>query len=117
LLVYLATPYSKYPLGVEQAFINAAKLAAQLLLTGLKVYSPICHCHSLATYGGINALDHSIWLPFDEAMMARCDVLIVAQMEGWQESVGIKHEIVFFEAAQKPIFDLNVKTLGMVKRK
>lgn len=117
MLAYLATPYSKYPLGVEQAFIDAAKLAARLLLTGIKVYSPICHAHPIAIYGNINSFDHSIWLPFNELMMARCDALIVTHMDEWQESVGIKYEIMWFEKAEKSVFDLNIDTLMMVKRK
>lgn len=116
-LCYLATPYSKYPPGIEQAFVDAAKLAALLLPSGLKVYSPIAHTHPLAIHGKIDPLDHAIWMPFDEAMMTAADVLLVAHMHGWQESYGIAHEIRFFENAGKPIFDLDPKTLVMTKRK
>ena len=115
-LAYLATPYSKWKLGPEAAFIEASKLAARLLVSGVKVYSPIAHTHPLAYYGGLDLLDLSIWLPFDEAMMERCDVLIVAHMDGWQESKGIAHEIEFFKRAEKPIFDLDPETLVMTKR-
>jgi hypothetical protein len=115
-LAYLATVYSKHKLGLEAAFIEASKLAARLLVSGIKVYSPIAHTHPLAYYGGLDLLDLSIWLPFDEAMMERADVLIVAHMEGWRESKGITHEIAFFERAEKPIFDLDPETLSMVKR-
>ena len=44
-LAYLATPYSKYPAGLQQAFVDAAKLAALLLRSGMNVYSPIAHTH------------------------------------------------------------------------
>jgi hypothetical protein len=115
-LAYLATPYSKWKLGLEAAFIEASKLAARLLVSGIKVYSPIAHTHPLAYYGALDLLDLSIWLPFDEAMMERADVLIVAHMDGWQESKGIAHEIVFFEREGKPIFDLDPETLVMTKR-
>src|ERR1035437_2595568 len=101
MIAYLATPYSKYPGGVNDAFIAAAKLGARLLLIGVKVYSPIAHTHPIAMHGNINPLDHSIWLPFDEAMMALASSLIVAHMHGWQESRGITHEIAFFENAKK----------------
>lgn len=115
-LAYLATPYSKWKLGLEAAFIEASKLAARLMITGVKVYSPIAHTHPLAFYGGLDPLDRSIWLPFDEAMMEAAQVLIVAHMDGWQESKGIAHEIAFFERAEKPIFDLDSETLVMTKR-
>lgn len=116
-LSYLATPYTKYPDGPEQAFRDAASLAARLLRIGLKVYSPIAHTHPIAVYGNIDPLDLSIWLPFDEAMMIAADVLIVAHMAGWKESRGIAHEIQFFEESHKPIFDLEPKTLLMVRRR
>lgn len=115
-LAYLATPYTRYPAGIERAFTDAAKLAARLLHAGVKVYSPIAHTHPLAVYGDLDPLDHSIWLPFDEAMMAKADVLIVARMEGWAASKGIAHEIQYFADRHKPIFDLDPVTLTMTRR-
>ncbi len=117
-LCYLATPYSKYKRGnIEQAFVDAARLAAALLTSGLRVYSPIAHTHPLAVYGELDPLDHSIWLPFDEAMMEAADCLIVAHMDGWDVSFGIAHEIEFFDKANKPIFDLDMTTMAMTLRK
>ena len=116
-LCYLATPYSKWTAGLEDAFVQAAILAARLLTAGLKVYSPIAHSHPLAVHGNLDPLDHNIWLPFDEAMMHAADVLLVAHMDGWRESKGVAHEIDFFDREGKPIFDLNPQTLTLVKRK
>lgn len=112
-LYYLATPYSKYRGGIEVAFRHAAELAANLLKAGHKVYSPIAHTHPLAVYGELDPLDHSIWLPFDEAMMRVCDSLLVAHMDGWKESKGVLHEIAHFTKAGKPIFDLDPVTLAI----
>lgn len=102
-LCYLATPYSKYKPGIHMAFVEASIFAARLLQHGIKVYSPIAHTHPLAIYGNIDPLDHSIWIPFDEAMMEVSEALLVAMMEGWHGSKGITHEINFFERAGKPI--------------
>jgi len=116
-LCYLATPYSRYFDGdLERAFVDASKLAAKLLLAGVKVYSPIAHTHPLAIHGNLDPLDHSIWLPFDEAMMDAAHILIVAHMDGWQESKGVAHEIEFFEKRGKPIYDLDPVTMTMAKR-
>lgn len=109
-LVYLATPYSKYKLGLEWAFIDACRLAGRLLQKGLKLYSPIAHTHPIAIYAEIDPLDHKVWLPFDEAIMAKSDCLLVAMMEGWEDSYGIAHEIGVYKASQKPIYYLNVET-------
>ena len=111
-LCYLATPYTKYPAGIEQAFVDAAACAARLLKAGVKVYSPIAHTHPLAIHGGLDPLDHSIWLPFDQAMMDAADALIVAHLPGWNESFGVAHEIDFFAKAGKPIVHIHPVTLA-----
>jgi hypothetical protein len=115
-LAYLATPYSKFTEGPEAAFRAACRLSAKLLCAGVTVYSPIAHTHPIAKFGALDLLDHSIWLPFDEAMMGAAKVLIVARMPGWEESVGIAHEIKFFKERSKPIYDLDPDTLHMVRR-
>lgn len=109
-LVYLGTPYSKYPTGLEAAFRDAAALAAKLLKMGIKVYSPIAHTHPIAQYGQIDPLDHSIWLPFDQAIMDKAGAMLVAKMPGWRESKGIAHEIGVFAQAEKPVFYLDIDT-------
>lgn len=114
--VYLATPYSRFPDGLEAAFIEAAKLAARLMAKGVRVYSPIVHTHPMAVFGEIDALDHSIWMPFDEAMMEACCALAVAQLPTWEQSKGVKHEIDYFELAGKPIFFLDPHTLHATPR-
>lgn len=117
-LCYLATPYSKYKGGdITAAFEDAARLAAKLMQAGIKVYSPIAHTHPLAIFGKIDPLDHAIWMPFDEAMMDAAAVLIVAHMDGWEESHGIADEIEFFERRGKSIYDLDPDTMVMAKRK
>lgn len=110
-LGYLATPYSKYPQGLEVAFRDAARLAARLLRQELRIYSPIAHTHPLAIHGMLDPLDHSLWLPFDEAMMERADYLLVAEMEGWRDSKGIAYEIAFFSRAGKSLYRVDPVTL------
>ena len=115
-LVYLATPYTKYPAGIHQAFADAAELAARLLTLGVRIYSPIAHCHPLSLYGNLDPLDHATWIPFDEAMMAAAEILVVAHMLGWEESKGVAHEIDFFTRAGKPVFHLDPDFLQVTKR-
>lgn len=110
-LVYLATPYTKYEGGIDVAFRDAAVLAAHLLKARCRVYSPIVHCHPIAVQGGLDPLDHDIWIPFHAPMMDAASALLVAQMEGWRESHGVTHEIKVFARAQKPIFYLDPAAL------
>lgn len=108
-LVYLATPYSKWAGGIEDAFQQAAAVAASFLKAGVKVYSPIVHTHPIAVYGGLDPLDHSVWLPFDATMMDFAEALAVAKMAGWEQSVGIRHEIDVFTKAGKPVYYVDIK--------
>lgn len=115
-IAYLATPYSKFKPDPAAAFRAACKIAAHLVCAGIKVYSPIAHTHPIAVHGALDLLDHAIWLPFDEAMMEASSVLIVAHLEGWNESIGIAHEVKFFEERGRPIYDLDPRSLMMVRR-
>lgn len=106
-LIYLATPYSKWSEGITMAFVEAAKITAELLKHGYKVYSPITHTHPIAMYGNVDPYDHHVWLPFDKAVMDRADALLVAKMPGWDTSKGVAFEIETFQKAGKPIFFLD----------
>jgi hypothetical protein len=108
---YLASPYSKYERGLEAAFAVACQAAALFVEAGIPVYSPIAHTHPIAVIGGINPLDHSIWLPFDHPMMVAAKGLIVLMADGWQDSYGMKVEIDQFKAAGKPTIFMEVGKL------
>jgi hypothetical protein len=112
--LYLGTPYSKYPAGIEQAFIDACKLCGDLLRRGLKVYSPIAHTHPIAIHAGIDPLDLGVWLPFDEMRMERADAMLVGKMPTWEISSGIRHEIDAFKRAGKPVYYLDPAALDEV---
>lgn len=102
-LAYLATPYSRHPAGMECAHHQACRAAGELIRRGARVYSPIAHSHPIALHGGLDPLDHAIWLPQDQAMMDASDELWIVQMPGWDDSYGIEQERKAFQAAGKPI--------------
>jgi hypothetical protein len=101
---YLATPYSKYKDGIEEAFKEACKQTGYLIRNSLPVYSPIAHTHPIAIHSYMDPYDHSIWLKLDEPMMDNAYGLIVCMLDGWEDSYGVKHEIEHFTKAKKPIF-------------
>lgn len=101
---YLATPYSKWKAGIDDAFELACREAARLIKAGVPTYSPIAHTHPIAKIGGIDPLAHDIWLPADRPMMDAAVGLIVLRADGWEDSYGIAEEIKVFKAAGKPIF-------------
>lgn len=110
-LIYLATPYSRYPEGIEAAFVKASAITADLMRAGVRVYSPIAHTHPIAVHGKVDPYDHSIWMPFDEAIMERSDAILVVTMPTWEQSKGIAHEIEFFERRERPQFRLDPNTM------
>lgn len=114
-LIYVGTPYTRYVGGIEAAFQDACKLTARLLREGLKVYSPIAHTHPIAIHGGIDPLDLSVWLPFDAAIMAKSDTMLIGKLPGWLISTGVQYEISVFSGAGKPIFAIDPDTLRIEK--
>ena len=102
--IYLATPYSKYPRGIDAAFEEACKVTAYLIQQGVRVFCPIAHTHPIAMHGGIDPLDHAIWIPADKPFMDGAAALLVCQMESWEKSYGINIEIKEFQAAGKNVY-------------
>lgn len=100
---YLATPYSQYPSGVNQAFIDACAAAAWCVKRGIGMFCPIVHTHPIAIYGDIPLKDHGIWLPADQPMMDAAACMLICEMPGWRESHGIQHEMRVFAQANKPV--------------
>ncbi len=108
---YLATPYSKYPYGIEEAFRLAVLQRGLLLKEGIPVFSPIIHSHPVALMCAIDPFDHSIWLPAEEPILKCASGLIMVMAEGWESSYGMTKECEAFGAAGKPIIYM---TPGMI---
>lgn len=100
---YLATPYSKYPGGIDEAWKMACRVTAELIRARIKVYSPIAHTHPVAIYGELDPLDHNIWLPADQPMMDAAKGLLIYRAPSWEISKGIAAEIAEFTRAGKPV--------------
>lgn len=100
---YLATPYTRYPDGIEAAFVCASKAAADLIRLGIGVFSPIAHTHPVGIHGGIDPMDLDLWLKCDAPLMAGAHGLIVFKLDSWETSRGVAHEVEVFGRAGKPI--------------
>jgi hypothetical protein len=99
---YLATPYSKFPGGKEEAFRLACLAAAQCYAEGILVFSPIAHTHCIAVIGGLDG-SYQQWQIFNEVMLRASLGMIVVEMEGWDVSDGIEAETVWCTENKKPI--------------
>lgn len=108
---YVGSPYSKYTEGLDAACSDVCKVMAWLLSHKIPCFSPIAHTHPIAVHGGIDPRDHSFWLPADLPMMKGAHGLIVAEMDGWEESYGVNWEMEQFKIMGKPIWYLNLETM------
>lgn len=100
---YLATPYSKWYGGLNDAWKLACIETGRLIAQGVPVFSPIVHTHPIALANRMDPLDHSIWLLTDRTLMDAASGLIVMKMWGWRSSKGVQEEIRVFQEAGKPI--------------
>ena len=105
-LIYLATPYTFYRHGIDDAWRDACELASYLMIAGHSVYSPIVHSHPISEVSSLDPMDGKLWERFNAPMLAAADILVVAHLDDWDRSAGIAHEISVFEAAGKPIVHL-----------
>ena len=107
---YLASPYSRYPAGLDAAYTDVARLAGRLMALGYHVFSPIAHCH---TAGRLEQLPptHEFWLALDFKFIDRTDALLVAMLPGWDVSDGVTAEIDYARRTGKPVYFLNPETL------
>ena len=101
---YIATPYSKYPGGLEEAFLLAVRTRGLLVKAGIPCFSPIIHSHTVAKECDIDPFSHAIWLPAEKPIMVCATGLIMVMAEGWKESYGMEEERKAFEAMGRPIF-------------
>jgi len=109
--VYIATPYTKYRLGIQEAWKAAVDVCGRLKHEGVVLYSPIVHSHPIAVMGGIDPLDFKMWIKDNESQVADADAIAVIQLEGWEESYGVKVEIDAFKAAGKSLYLVHPVTL------
>jgi hypothetical protein len=103
MISYLAGPYSSPHIHIrDRRYQQISAVAAELMRRGEWIYSPITSCHHLAIDYEL-PYDADFWLKHDLAFLARCDRMIVLQLEGWDESVGVKREIEFATEKNIPI--------------
>jgi len=101
-LIYLATPYSHpSPRVRELRFRASARIAGELMKMGWRVFAPIAMTVPIEEEIGNHLMDW--WLEHDYAFATNCSLLVVGQLPGWDKSIGVKHEIVWFKKMRKPI--------------
>lgn len=91
-IIYLASPYSHHSPAMRRwRYVQVCKVTARLMREGYLIYSPIVNSHPLTLYG--LPTDWEYWRAMDEAMLRRCDALVVLKLPDWEQSQGVAAEI------------------------
>lgn len=112
-LLYVATPYTKFAGGIDEAARQAAVAAGHLMAEGHLVFSPITHSHEISKVSGLDPLDPEFWKKIDAPFIEACDALVVVTMDGWDVSNGVIGEIGAFSGAGKPVVYLKPEEVGL----
>lgn len=94
-MIYLGAPYShKNPEVMLERYYKITEYTADLMKKGYAVFSPITYGKPIAD---LHDLPHTyeFWLSFDLKMLEACSEFWVLQLDGWEESKGLKAEIEF----------------------
>lgn len=92
-VIYVASPYSHPDAKVrEYRYERVRAFTASLLRRNLTPFSPIVYCHELAKDFSLPT-DAESWKRFNDQMLSLSVAMVVLCLEGWQESLGVTHEI------------------------
>jgi len=103
-MIYIASPYSDKSFAVrEKRHRSVEALTAFLLRNKVWCFSPIVHCHELATQHEMPT-DHAYWKEYDEHMLSISTAILVHEQEGWENSVGVTEEIKYANSINLRLF-------------
>lgn len=102
--IYLACPFSHPDPKVRtQRVEQVDKKAAELMMQGYLVFSPLSHSYPISKHCNVDPCDHKFWLRQDLWVLASCDELHVLCLDGWKESIGIDAEGEYAVSLNKKI--------------
>lgn len=106
-MIYLAGPYShEDPKVREQRFEALTKRAAELMIDGFTVFSPITHGHAIAERHDL-PLEFEWWQNQCLDMLSRATSMVVLRLDGYAESKGVAAEIAHAEKMKITIEFMN----------
>lgn len=91
-MVYLASPYTdEHPEIMEIRYGHVMEITAYLIRKGYVVFSPIVHCHVLANKY-LLPKNFEFWQKYNESAIVSCESFMVAAIDSWEKSVGVRSE-------------------------
>ncbi len=101
-MIYLASPYSHPSAEIrELRYTAVCRVAADLMRSGMLIFSPIAHTHGIALHGLPGGWDY--WERYDRWMLSRCVSMLVLRLDGWDSSQGVAAESALAEELGKRV--------------
>jgi len=92
--IYLACPYSHKNKDIRKYRVKMAnRKAAELMIAGNIVFSPLSHSHPISECFNTSPRGHAFWLKQDLWILDICDELHILCLPEWEKSIGIAIEI------------------------
>ena len=102
-LIFLSSPYSHPDKRVvELRCLETTKYVAEQVSIGNTMFSPIIYGHELLKHKDMPS-DWEFWKNFCVSFMSRCSEVWVLQLDGWEESNGVKSEIEIAKELNIPV--------------
>lgn len=96
-VIYIGCPYTGTDDQKQKRYEEVTSFAAKLVESGNIVYSPITHSHPIESRMN-KKMSSGEWVKFDAPFMEICNRMIVVMMDGWENSLGLRHEIAYFRS-------------------
>ena len=114
--IFMASPFTKFGRGHAGAYLDICKIASRFYLRyAVSVFSPISNCYGMCHHGDLPITGNQFWHEFNYPFVKACGALVIAKMDGWDESFGVADERNSFRAAEKPIYYMDVETLELTQ--
>ena len=114
-MLYIAAPYSKLGDGQKHDVMRiVSDWAIELARKHVLCYSPLTYSSYMQLAEEIayhNTIDDAYWRTHGLKMLSGCDALLVLQIQGWEESVGVQAEIEHAMSEGKPIYQCENKVV------
>lgn len=92
-MIYVASPYTHSDKKIEASRYDlVSDYCAKLIIDGYVPFSPIVYCHLLSVRHILPGLV-DFWWDFNLDFMRAAKEMHVLQIDGWQESKGVRQEI------------------------
>jgi nucleoside 2-deoxyribosyltransferase len=105
-VVYLAAPYSDPdPRVIEERMEQFCRTDSVLIKKGFSTVSPL-YKHFMLKYCDLPG-DWEYWRNYSLELLERSDALFILELDGWDKSTGVTHEIESAGALKIPVYGIN----------